>query len=110
MAVPYYPPLARAAKIEGLVHIKVTIDMNKVVETHVEDGPKLLADAVEMNVRTWEFGEPFQRTFIVTYRFKLTKNSEDGHITDTLILRLPTDIEVLSPPNPPLDSTKAKSD
>jgi hypothetical protein len=108
MAVPFYPPIARAANMQGIVHIRVTIDGNRVVTTHVEDGPRLLADGAEKNVKTWEFAEHSGMTFTVTYRFSLTKNSSQGFIRETVILRLPTEIEVLSPPNPPLDSSSGK--
>jgi hypothetical protein len=108
MAIPFYPPIARAANMQGTVHIRVTTDGTRVVATHVEDGPKLLADGAEKNVKTWEFGGDYATTFSVTYRFRLTKNSSQGFIRETVILRLPTEIEVLSPPNPPLDSSGAK--
>ncbi len=94
--------------MQGIVHIRVTIDGNRVVTTHVEDGPRLLADGAEKNVKTWEFAEHSGMTFTVTYRFSLTKNSSQGFIRETVILRLPTEIEVLSPPNPPLDSSSGK--
>jgi hypothetical protein len=106
MAVPFYPPIARAANMQGVVHIRVTTDGNKVVATRVEGGPRLLADGAEKNVKTWEFAEHSARTFSVTYRFRLTKNSSQGFIRETVVLRLPTEIEVLSPPNPPLDSSR----
>ena len=108
MAIPFYPPIARAANMQGIVHIRLTTDGTRVVATHVEDGPKLLADGAEKNVKTWEFGGDYATTFSVTYRFRLTKNSSQGFIRETVILRLPTEIEVLSPPNPPLDSSGAK--
>jgi len=33
-AVPLYPPLARAAHIEGVAHVKVTTDGHRVIATH----------------------------------------------------------------------------
>lgn len=94
--------------MQGIVHIRVTTDGHKVIAAHVEDGPKLLADGAEKNVKTWEFAEHSATTFSVTYRFRLTKNSSQGFIRETVTLQLPTDIEVLSPPNPPLDLSAAK--
>jgi hypothetical protein len=108
MAVPFYPPIARAAHLQGIVHVRVTTDGTRVVATYVVDGPKLLADGAEKNVKTWEFAGDSATTFSVTYRFRLTKSSSQGFIRETVILRLPTEIEVLSPPNPPLDSSGAK--
>jgi len=70
-AVPLYPPLARAARVQGVVHLKVTTDGHRVVATHVEDGNKLLADAAEENARTWEFATHDATTFTMTYHYKL---------------------------------------
>ena len=53
--VPYYPLLARAAHLEGAVRVRVTTDGLKVVVVHVEDGPKLLQEATEKTVQSWEF-------------------------------------------------------
>jgi hypothetical protein len=103
MAVPFYPPVARAANLEGIVHIRVTTDGTRVVATRVEDGPKLLAEGAEKNVKTWKLAQYSAMTFLVTYRFRLIKTSRDGFIRETVILHLPSEIEVLSPPFPPLD-------
>jgi hypothetical protein len=73
MAVPFYPPIARAANIQGIVHIRVTTDGNRVVSTRVEDGPRLLADGAEKNAKTWEFARHSAMTFSATYRFRLTR-------------------------------------
>ena len=53
--VPLYPPLARTANIEGVVHVKVTTDGKGAIDAHAEDGQKLLADAAQLNARTWRF-------------------------------------------------------
>jgi len=108
MAVPFYPPIARAANMQGIVHIRVTTNGSRVVATHVEDGPKLLADGAEKNVKTWEFAGDHAATFSVAYTFRFAKNPTHGFIRETVVLRLPTQIEVMSPPNPPLDSSGAK--
>src|SRR5437016_4648776 len=54
-AVPLYPPLARAANIQGVVHVKVTTDGQRVVTSNAEDGHKLLAAAAKENAQTWRF-------------------------------------------------------
>lgn len=92
--VPYYPPLARAAHVEGVVHVTVTTDGQKVVAVHVEDGPKLLQEATERTVQSWGFFKHEPTSFEVTFNYKL---ADDIHLNPngpTVVLRLPTDVEV----------------
>jgi hypothetical protein len=97
-AVPLYPPLARAAHIEGIVHVRITTDGHRVIDAHVEDGNKLLAAAAEENVRTWQFATHQQTTFIVTYRYKLDAGLKGSPNNPTVTLRLPTEVEVSTTP------------
>lgn len=97
-AVPLYPPLARAAHIQGVVHVKVTTDGHRVIETHVEDGHKLLAAAAEENARTWQFSTHEPITFTVTYHYKLVAKLKGNPNNPTVTLRLPTEVEVSTMP------------
>ena len=111
---PYYPPLARVTRIQGTVVMMLKLGADGKVLTIEESSDPMkrvstiLRNDAEKNVKTWEFAEHSTITFSVTYRFRLTKNSSQGFIRETVILRLPTEIEVLSPPNPPLDSSGVK--
>jgi TonB family protein len=111
-AVPLYPPLARMARIEGVVHVKITTDGHKVVDAQVEDGHKMLAAAAETNVRTWEFSNHDPTTFTVTYQYKLVDDLKENPYGPTVILRLPKEVEVLAMPviisDPPAELTPAK--
>lgn len=92
--VPFYPPLARVAHVEGVVHIKITTDGHRVVATHVEDGHKLLAAAAEQNARTWQFATHEPTTFTLTYKYKLLTEWTGDPESPTVVLRLPTEVEV----------------
>jgi hypothetical protein len=96
--VPLYPPLARAANVQGVVHVKVTTDGHHVIATHVEDGHKLLATAAEENVGTWQFATHTPTTFTVTYRYKLDSKLKGHPNNPTVILRLPTEVEIYAAP------------
>ena len=91
--VPLYPPLARTANVEGVVHLKITTDGHGVVAAQLEDGPKLLAAAAEENVRTWQFSLHEPTTFTVTYSYKLLTEWK-GDLNPVVVLRFPTDVEV----------------
>jgi hypothetical protein len=106
-AVPLYPPLARVTRIQGIVHVKITTDGHRVITVHVEGGHKLLAAAAEENARTWQFATHEPTTFTVTYHYKLDAKLKSSPNNPTVVLRLPTEVEVTTMPAPPLDTAKS---
>jgi len=70
-AEPIYPPLARQARIQGEVRVKVTTDGESVHDAEAETGHPLLRKAAEDNARTWKFVPHTPSTFHVTFRYKL---------------------------------------
>ncbi len=92
--VPLYPPIARLANVEGVVHVKITTDGNRVTAAHAEDGPKILVAAAEKNVQTWKFAPHQPTTFTVTYRYKLVAKPHAHDNNPRVLLRLPTEIEI----------------
>jgi hypothetical protein len=92
--VPLYPPVARVANVEGVVHVKVTTDGHRVTNAEVLDGHKLLAESAEKNVRTWEFATHEPTTFTVTYSYKLVTNLKAVQNNPRVVLQLPTRVEV----------------
>jgi hypothetical protein len=93
-SVPYYPPLARVAHLEGVVHIRVTTDGLKVIAVKVEDGPKLLQDATEKTVQSWEFYKHEPTSFEVIFRYKIVDDPHPNLYGPTVLLRLPLEVEV----------------
>jgi TonB-like protein len=93
-SVPLYPPLARAANVQGVVHVKITTDGHSVSAAHAEDGHKLLAVAAEENARTWQFATHEPTTFTVTYHYRLDAKLKGNPNNPTVILRLPTEVEI----------------
>jgi hypothetical protein len=92
--VPLYPPTARVANVEGVVHLKATTDGHHVISIQVEDGHKLLADFAEENLRTWQFSPHEPTTFTVTYSYKLVTDVDPARNNPRVILDLPTAVEV----------------
>jgi TonB family protein len=84
--MPFYPPLARQARIEGNVQLKVTINQNG--ETSVEglSGPALLRDATVQYVKEWKFGWPHpcactvSREVTFVYKILLPESTADSPI------------------------------
>ena len=92
--VPLYSPTARAANVEGVVHIKVATDGHRVVSAEIEDGHILLATGAEENARTWQFSLHEPTTFTVTYTYRLLEDWKGDPDNPTVVLRLPTQVEI----------------
>ncbi|PYT57320.1 MAG: hypothetical protein DMG35_20485 [Acidobacteria bacterium] len=92
--VPFYPPVARVARIEGVVHLRLSTDGKRVSAISVESGPPALVQAAQENVRTWQFKDHSPTTFEATFRYKMLPESECAMDSGTVLLRLPTEVEV----------------
>ena len=93
-AVPFYPPVARVARIEGVVRLRLSTDGKRVSAISVESGPPALTPAAEENVRTWQFKDHNPTTFEAIFRYKMLPESECGMDSGTALLRLPTEVEL----------------
>ena len=94
IGVPFYPPLARVANVQGVVHIKVTTNGSRVTAAHADDGPKILADAAQENVRSWHFLAHDPITFTVIYRFRIVTDLKPGQDNPRVVLQLPREVEI----------------
>jgi hypothetical protein len=90
---PIYPPLARQARIQGEVSVKVTTDGESVREAVAQTGHPLLRMAAEDNAKSWKFASHTPSTFDVTFRYKLMENS-----IEVEFLKSPTIVEILASP------------
>ncbi len=77
---PTYPEAAKAARIQGLVRLNVTISaQGKVEDVQVEEGDPQLTDAAVAAVRQWEYrptllnGEPIAVVTTVDVNFTLSQ-------------------------------------
>ena len=68
---PIYPPIARAARIQGLVTLRVTTDGKHVATFDSESGPAFLVIQAKENVRTWEFSRHQPVSFEIRFNYKL---------------------------------------
>jgi len=93
-AVPFYPPVARAAGIDGVIRFRLSTDGSRVSTISVEGGPPLLVSSAEENIRTWRFKEHSPVTFEATFRYKMLAELECEMDSGTVVLRLPSEVEV----------------
>ena len=95
--MPFYPPLANMARIQGDVHLRVTTDGSGVASVVVESGQPMLAKAAEDNVRTWKFepNEPTSFSTLFAYHlFAEPKCETDKSGNGEIHLKLPTQVEI----------------
>ena len=78
--MPLYPPLARQARLQGTVRLKVTTDGAYITKVAASGAHKLLLDAAEENIRTWRFYKHRPQTFITTFVYKLDKEEVHGFV------------------------------
>lgn len=101
-AVPFYPHMARLAKIENVIVLRIATDGKSVAGVHVTSGypGSILASAAEANVKTWQFVEHVPMTFETTFRYKLLPGYQDINRLDSgvITLHLPTEVEVSAVP------------
>lgn len=90
-ATPIYPPLARQARIQGQVRLRVTTNGHVVTGVAVTEGHPLLVQSPEDNVRTWKFVDHVPGTFDVIFKFH-----ELG--TARTFLQQPGLVQVVEPP------------
>jgi TonB family protein len=98
-SVPFYPAIARMARIQGVVRLRVSTDGKRVSSVEVVSGPPLLARLANDNVKTWLFKPHTPTTFEVTFRYKLMLPSNcDSNCNceypekESVLLELPTDV------------------
>src|ERR1700733_12158070 len=72
-AVPLYPPIARAANLQGSVVLTVTVEAGRVQSTKLVSGHPILSQAAESNLETWGLVSMPTQTFVVTYSYKLSE-------------------------------------
>jgi TonB family protein len=78
-----YPPIARQARIEGVVVVRVRLDnTGEVVSATAVSGAKLLIADSLSNAKTWRFSSNAGNVAIIIYEFRIMKgkcNVAKGH-------------------------------
>ena len=100
--IPRYPPLARQARIEGLVKVTFTLPASAGEPANVEavsGHPVLKAAAVE-NVKTWHLRNPFaaERKYKTEFHYRLATEAKK------VIFESFHKVEIVISEPPPIDS------
>ena len=95
-SLPMYPPLARAARVEGVVHVRIRTDGTRAVSARAEDGAQLLAQSAEANALTWRFQVHGPTELVLTYTYRI----DSALAAEELVVRLhyPLHVDVSTAP------------
>jgi hypothetical protein len=92
--LPLYPIMARAARVQGVVKIKVTTDGEKVTSVDAESGPPMLVKFAKENILTWEFSQHKPTTFVTTFEYVIEEPAQCDYSNDALTLKLPLEVRI----------------
>jgi TonB family protein len=102
-SIPFFPPLARQARVYGTVTVAFTLAGNSGEPVNVESvsGHPMLKSAAVENVRTWRFRNTYavERKYETTFHYTLSE-TESRHVTFYSFHV----VEIVSTKPPPLDS------
>ena len=108
LQMPCYPPLARAARVQGTARIKLVMAGDgSVTSAEAVDGHALLTKAAIDNVRTWKFstadGQAPSEPSVVVFEYKLEDGSGWNRCATRVVFHSWSRVTVISNFNPPLD-------
>ena len=96
--VPMYPLMARIARLEGTLTLRVQTDGTAITGVTGEGGSPLLRHAAEKNLRTWRFVTHKPTIFEVTFVYSIDSEMPVGGGNSTVVLKFPTRVEVRTGP------------
>jgi TonB family protein len=100
--LPQYPPLARGARIEGIVRLAFVLnEQGEVARMEVICGHRMLATAATENVKSWKFEFPpnfftTQRRYETAFVYQLSDKPADANPKLTVSLATFERVEITS--------------
>ena len=92
--MPLYPIIARAARIQGVVKIKVTTDGRKATSFDMESGPAMLVRSTEENIMTWKFFEHTPTSFVTIFTYAIEGPEHCEYTNSSSVLHLPQEARI----------------
>jgi hypothetical protein len=92
--LPLYPPIARAARVQGIVKVKVTTDGKNVSLISEESGPQMLVKSAKEKILTWKFVDHKPTTFMVTFHYSIEEPYQCGYGNGAMVLHLPREARI----------------
>jgi hypothetical protein len=95
--IPLYPIIARAARVEGTVKLRVTTDGEKGRSIETESGPPMLVKSLKEDILTWEFAKHKPTTFVATFEYVIEGPDQCSYRNGVVVLRLPQEAHISAP-------------
>ena len=92
--VPLYPRMALAARVQGVVKIRVTTDGKKVSSVEAESGPPMLVAAAKEIILAWKFETHKPTTFETTFEYVIEEPAECYFSNNVAVLKLPLEVRI----------------
>lgn len=92
--MPLYPRMALAARVQGVVKIRVTTDGRKVSSVEAESGPPMLVAAAKESILTWRFDAHKPTTFETTFDYVIEEPAECYFSNSVAVLKLPLEVRI----------------
>ena len=97
--VPLYPTLAVAARLSGVVHVRISVKDGSVLSaTTTSSAPPILVSAAKDNVGTWRFAPDVSGTLEVTYIYELAKEESLVRENPRIAMDLPSLVRITARP------------
>jgi len=97
--VPLYPALAVAARLSGVVHVRISIKDGSVRSVDATStAPPILVSAAKDNVGTWRFAPDVSSTVEVTYIYELAKEESVVRENPRITMDLPSLVRITAKP------------
>ena len=93
-AVPLYPRMALAARVQGVAKIRVTTDGKKVSSVEAESGPPMLVAAAKQSILAWQFEAHKPTTFETTFEYVIEEPAECFFSNTVAVLKLPLEVRI----------------
>jgi hypothetical protein len=92
--VPLYPRMSLAARVQGVVKIRVTTDGKKVSSVEAESGPPMLVAAAKESILAWQFETHKPTTFETTFEYVIEEPAECYFSNSVAVLKLPLEVRI----------------
>ena len=92
--MPLYPTLAVAARVQGIVKVRVTTNGKGVVSLETVSGPAMLVQYAKMNIQTWKFDQHKPTSFVTTFDYEFEDPPSCSYSNSNVSARLPLQVHV----------------
>jgi hypothetical protein len=93
-AMPLYPTIAVAARVEGVVKIRVTTNGKSVASLQTLSGSAMLVQEAKKDIQTWTFDQHSPTTFVTTFEYHFEDPPSCTYTNSEVTARLPLEVHV----------------